>query len=327
MSKYSTCPVGIDISHYQPNIDWAFLKGKVDFVILKAGELQWDDQPEKGVKDSSLDSHIQGAYDAGIPCGLYWFHNPAWYSNWSGDIDNMTPGQDRQLQYLQNILATKVIGKSFHFFVLDFERWWTDYTDYNVNKALAKRVTPTWINKSAAKFLDNFEKLYPALVGRTMTYTGKWFVDTYAGTAAYDWLCKRPVWDASYITGSPHGKAFSSWDALRQALPPDKAKPYYHNSTPLLWQCGIAKMPNGQYGTTAFDIDIWYGGNGLGTVEKMRQWMGYAVPAPVDPAPDPELDTSDPSTAPAVLAEISAKLDQVLAGQAALKATLDRIFR
>lgn len=305
-----TCPVGIDISHYQKNIDWDYLKDKIDFVVLKAGELQYDDQPDDQFQDDTLNKHIQGAYDAGIPCGIYMFHNPAWYSNWSGDIENMTPDQDRQLTLLRNVLKSKVFGKSFHFFVLDFERWWVSYTDYNKNGSSAARVTPFWINASAKRFLTNLELTYPDLVGKDMVYSAKWFME-YATTSAYDWLCKRPVWDARYITGRPHGKTFTSWDDLRKNLPYTNTKPDYLNSNPLIWQVGIASMPNGKYGQTAFDIDIWYGGNGLGTVESMRKWMNYKQePATPGPEPEPEPETEEVMT---VLKRIEEKIDAIKA--------------
>lgn len=59
---------GIDVSHYQGNIDFAKLKGKTDFVIIQAGYGRLASQ-----KDACFEQNYAGCKKHGIPCGAYWF--------------------------------------------------------------------------------------------------------------------------------------------------------------------------------------------------------------------------------------------------------------
>ena len=66
-----TSVTGIDVSHYQGNINWADVAGdpNVRFVYIKATE-------GAGLKDSYLQRNVQGARQAGLPAGLYHFFSP-----------------------------------------------------------------------------------------------------------------------------------------------------------------------------------------------------------------------------------------------------------
>lgn len=58
---------GIDVSAYQPNIDWAKVKASgIQTVIIRAGY-------GKGNVDKCFKSHIEGALSAGLAVGVYWF--------------------------------------------------------------------------------------------------------------------------------------------------------------------------------------------------------------------------------------------------------------
>lgn len=58
---------GIDVSNYQGKIDWTKVKADgVDFVIIRAG---WG----KTNVDPKFRANIEGAIDAGIKVGIYWF--------------------------------------------------------------------------------------------------------------------------------------------------------------------------------------------------------------------------------------------------------------
>ena len=59
---------GIDVSHYQGNIDYSKLKGKVDFVIMQIGYGRYANQV-----DSTFERNYQQCKKYGIPCGGYWF--------------------------------------------------------------------------------------------------------------------------------------------------------------------------------------------------------------------------------------------------------------
>ncbi|WP_434384529.1 glycoside hydrolase family 25 protein [Melittangium boletus] len=59
---------GVDVSHYQPQVDWARLKPNVSFVFIKATD-------SRGV-DPLFASHWSGARKVGIPRSAYHFFHP-----------------------------------------------------------------------------------------------------------------------------------------------------------------------------------------------------------------------------------------------------------
>ena len=62
---------GIDVSHYQGNIDWKQVAqdGRVGFVYIKATE-------SSGLVDGTYRRNLEGARAAGIPAGVYHFFSP-----------------------------------------------------------------------------------------------------------------------------------------------------------------------------------------------------------------------------------------------------------
>lgn len=61
--------LGIDVSHYQPTVDWESVKTSVSFVFVKATD-------STGVVDSHFTSHWSGAKKVGLPRGAYHFFHP-----------------------------------------------------------------------------------------------------------------------------------------------------------------------------------------------------------------------------------------------------------
>lgn len=60
---------GIDVSRYQSDIDWQKVKAAgVQFAIIKAGYGKYAYQ-----EDPCFEDNIKGAYNAGIPVGVYWY--------------------------------------------------------------------------------------------------------------------------------------------------------------------------------------------------------------------------------------------------------------
>jgi len=60
---------GVDVSHYQPTVDWDAVKATASFVFIKATD------STNGV-DPRFSSHWSGAKKAGIPRGAYHFFHP-----------------------------------------------------------------------------------------------------------------------------------------------------------------------------------------------------------------------------------------------------------
>ena len=61
--------MGIDVSHYQPDVDWETVRSSVSFVFIKATDSL------QGL-DPRFASHWEGARKAGIPRGAYHFFHP-----------------------------------------------------------------------------------------------------------------------------------------------------------------------------------------------------------------------------------------------------------
>lgn len=57
---------GIDVSHHQGEIDWS--KVTADFALIRAGYGKYAYQ-----EDPCFEDNIKGAYNAGIPVGVYWY--------------------------------------------------------------------------------------------------------------------------------------------------------------------------------------------------------------------------------------------------------------
>ncbi len=65
--------IAIDVSEYQNNIDWPAVKASgVDVAIIRAGYRGWGESARL-VPDANFDQNMQGAADAGIETGVYFF--------------------------------------------------------------------------------------------------------------------------------------------------------------------------------------------------------------------------------------------------------------
>jgi lysozyme len=77
--------LGIDVSHYQPTVDWESVKTSASFVFVKATD-------STGVVDSRFASHWSGAKKAGLPRGAYHFFHPKY------DVDKQVANFTQQLK-------------------------------------------------------------------------------------------------------------------------------------------------------------------------------------------------------------------------------------
>lgn len=65
--------IGVDVSKYQNDIDWVKVKQSgIDFAIIRVGYRGYGSEG-KIVLDENFNKHIQGAADAGLPVGVYFF--------------------------------------------------------------------------------------------------------------------------------------------------------------------------------------------------------------------------------------------------------------
>ena len=60
--------VGLDVSKFQGNVDWAKAAAGQDFVIIRAGYGRFASQ-----EDPCFKKNVEGAFAAGLPVGVYWY--------------------------------------------------------------------------------------------------------------------------------------------------------------------------------------------------------------------------------------------------------------
>ncbi|MBE3554395.1 MAG: glycoside hydrolase family 25 protein [Thermicanus sp.] len=88
-------PQGIDVSHWQGNIDWQKVKGDgISFAFIKATE-------GKGYTDPRFYENVRGAQNAGIKIGFYHYATPStlqdaeeeadWFLSVVGNLKNDLP--------------------------------------------------------------------------------------------------------------------------------------------------------------------------------------------------------------------------------------------
>jgi lysozyme len=76
---------GVDVSHYQPTVNWATVKTSSSFVFVKATD-------STGMVDSHFTTHWNGAKEAGLPRGAYHFFHP------KDDVDRQVANFTRHLK-------------------------------------------------------------------------------------------------------------------------------------------------------------------------------------------------------------------------------------
>ena len=111
-NRWTPCAKGIDVSHWQPVVDWQVVKdGGISWAWAKCSE-------GSGYTDTMFWQHCQGAYDVDIPFGAYHFFRANYYVQFGLNENNWpAPEKDLQLQRLINSIKNKRI----HFLVIDNE--------------------------------------------------------------------------------------------------------------------------------------------------------------------------------------------------------------
>jgi len=169
--------VGIDVSHWQGDIDWAKVKGagiKYAFIRVSDGI---------GTPDTKFDRNWTKAKDNGIPRGIYQFFRP---------------GRDAVAQADIVIEALDRLGMGELPPVIDVEY------QKDANGVV---MTPAAIAAQVGKWIDRVEGV---LGVRPIIYTGRYFWNDYVKTTAYN---TYPLWIAHYTTAACPNlpAAWSDW--------------------------------------------------------------------------------------------------------------------
>jgi hypothetical protein len=270
---YANRPIWIDMSDYQPVVNWAALKGKIAGVMIKLGEVDDTTNPDYWI-ESKCAEKIGGAASIGIPAIGYFFVNTAWPLNVGHDTASLNNifdqpiGNDaKMLSLYRNIPEIAMIIRAWAMgsvyttditalrdgrvrfrtlagLALDVERWWRSYTEYYTNAATAHKVEDFWImfwvkwlkEKLSWMMQHGYLPQVPLdAPDETLHYSAGWFIKQYAPVQFLAYLGDKQSWPAGYYFGSSIG--ITTLDAFRVnwlSKIPDDWRPYLFGNVKFL---------------------------------------------------------------------------------------------
>jgi len=161
----------LDISNWQPTVDWKMVKTAVAGVFLRASEATT-------LVDPTFVSHVEGAKSEGLPAGAYHFGHPT--SDPIAEADHFLKVID---PYLKDLELMPVL-------------------DLEIPTSLGT-LTPTQVTDWAVQFMD---KVRTSSGRKPMIYTYSYFITMYGLEAVSK---EYPLWIASYSDIAP--KALGGW--------------------------------------------------------------------------------------------------------------------
>lgn len=301
MGKYSNYPFGIDVSHWNGTLDWLALKGSpVKFACAKMGELSYTDQAVDDTQDSQWAANVQGAYDADIPIGGYMMFNAQYYPEAFGsDITRVNISNDKQFLALRKWQT----NKKYYFLVLDIERWWQSYSDWNANGSNAARIPADWIIRAVRHFLNEVtDAMNKGIIRKVpiFLYSRNSFINDFAkcsdGSSLYDITPNYPLWEALYPSVQ---SSTVQWADLASIMPADNYKPTGMNGTCWIWQFSDRRyFPVGSR-TVKLDANIL-----MKPLAEFYSLIGFTPGTVVVPPVVPPEETVDPVWKAAVDAQL-----------------------
>lgn len=172
---------GIDVSKWNGTIDWKKVKADgIDYVIIRGGF-------GNATVDPQFESYIQGASDAGLKIGVYWFS----YAT------SVTKAKEEAAKCLETIAPyrDKITYPVFY----DFEY---DSVDY------AKKLGITITKDLSSKMADEFLTAIKNAEYITGIYTNKDFGDKYFYE---DMLFANNLWIAQYSSACTYNRPYMMW--------------------------------------------------------------------------------------------------------------------
>lgn len=182
--KNDTISYGIDVSYFQPNIDWNKVKkAGITYVILRCGRTSYGEKFNILGEDPKFKEHLEGAYKAGLAVGVYYFSQATTEAE-----------AEKEANETVNILKNYQSKLTLPVF-LDVEQG----TNYRINK-----VSKAQGVKNAKKYFDILKNagFQPALYGNA------WDI---ANICDYTKLTEYPLWLARYNTKSDFSGEYEYW--------------------------------------------------------------------------------------------------------------------
>ena len=172
---------GIDVSKWNGDIDWKSVKNAgADYVIIRAGY-------GRNTVDEKFYQNIEGAREAGLKIGIYWF-------SYATSVENAKIEAQKCLEVISDYKESITYPVFF-----DYEYASRDYAEkqgVTVTKELATEMANTFINtiKSAGYV--------------TGLYTNKDFGNKYFSE---DVINSNNLWVAQYASKNTYGRAYDMW--------------------------------------------------------------------------------------------------------------------
>lgn len=238
--------LGIDVSRWQPTVDWALLKSVgIQFVFIKATQGNYS-------VDTMLRKHLDGANNAGMIIGLYHWNDP------------LVPAEAQARFFINNIQGLK-----YHMVVNDVEQFWADWQEWGQGN-ITKYIDPGTISNNAKAILDYWKANLnvPAIL-----YTRASFIHGFA-RPMLSWVGNYPLWLAHYPYNTT--KVTTTWDIFKSQYPPSIPGPSMPSGTTkwTFWQfTGDKFLLPGV--STVVDVNYFNG-----DLTALRQFVNLAPPPP-----------------------------------------------
>jgi hypothetical protein len=332
VSPYAANPIGIDVSHYQPKVDWAALAAFLQFGIAKGCEVL--EEVDAGLwYDPTFAGHIDGMAKAKIPALAYIFANGG---AWALRADYTQQGfkdlpRTQNLEYMK--LREVLQFKQIYGLVIDVERYWRYYNQYleylagNRKADAIEVLSSTWIFFSLKKLVEDVwagMKAKEIPMVPIFIYTAPWFVDTYMNSQGVNlfrqWAPSLQGADIRiYLAAYTAPTEVTSWEDVRNHLPttkPTQVQRLGMTVDPFFQQFsgGSMKLPNGQYGTNGFDVNV-----ALVSTAEFRSWLNLDT---VTPPPPPTPLPGDLDSVKLAVTDLIARMNAIDAKLAKIKADL-----
>lgn len=185
-AQLSDCEIidGIDVSKWQATIDWKKVKAAgVKFVFIRCGYTSLSDKFAM-YEDEYFKQNIQGAYDAGLEVGIYFFSNSITTSEAKKEAQKTL----ELIQDYQHMISLPV--------VYDFEAFSNAYRAYGLSKAQ--------VTKNTIAYANIIEQ-----AGYTPMYYGSPnFIDAHFDRSQ---LTKYNCWLANYTTQTSYTGDYIYW--------------------------------------------------------------------------------------------------------------------
>ena len=159
---------GIDVSHWQGEIDWDKVAASKAFAIIKASE-------GTGFVDKRFSANRANAKRAGMAVGAYHYFRPGWDTQ-------------AQAQHFFDTVGTLIAGDMIP---------WLDVEDSR-KQVNGPTIEPKQVVKEIAETLVALDKLFGVKVG---VYTGVWYWNQLPIT----WKMDRPLWVATWYKDQKPG--------------------------------------------------------------------------------------------------------------------------